>query len=223
VVTCRPRLSVARHWFEPFSAYSELDWSAFQSRSNCVLVRLTDLRAKVYNHPGPIPSVEGFRIVRSVLVAMAILPMFMPPGMCLCQLAPTARPTPDPTISTTARAVRPIAAHPTACCEACAQHFDADPEESEDQDSDSTPIAHAAGPQKPGKSSPCKLPDCPVVTGRSLWTAVLANSLGAEWFHAAELSVEVAGLEPVGSPCPDSFPSLAQSVPLFISNCTLLI
>jgi len=147
----------------------------------------------------------------------------MPPGMCLCQFAPAATPTSDSTNPISATAAMPTTAHARACCEACARHIDAEPAEPEDEDSDATPISHAAGPQMPGKPSPCKLPDCPVVTGRSLWLAVLADSLGAEWFHAVDLSVEAAGFEPGGSPFPDSIPSLTQSVPLFISNCTLLI
>ena len=177
--------------------------------------------------PGPIPSRWRVLIVRAVLVVLvvlAVLPMFMPPGMCLCQFASAAAPVSGSEQFTTSAVAEPtIAPVNDACCKRCGRHLDPEPAAPADSEPPSTPLPRPADPPKPAPPAQDHRPDCPVVTGLSLWTAVLADSLGGEWFQPVGMSVEAIRAEATDSHRPDRGPPTAPSAPLFISHCTLLI
>jgi hypothetical protein len=159
---------------------------------------------------------RGIPIARSVLALVAVLPMLMPSGMCLCQWS-SAGPTATPTGGVSPAAKPP---GPVCGCHHCHKH---DGEAADDGDDT------RVGTQRPGRvpdPGPCPRdhrPDCPVVTGLSIRVAVLADATAgyvcrpasaAEW--ACPPTAAVTSRGPPG-------PAAVPSSPLFISHCALLI
>lgn len=156
-------------------------------------------------------------IGRSLLALVAVLPMFMPSGMCLCQLVPCSRvATPTGDISPT----------PEPAAVACACHHPGIHDRGDaDHDGDETVVAVQSPNRVPDPDS-CPQDhrsDCPVLTGLSLRVAVLPD-LAADQVCPPVCAADWAG--PRTAPAITRGPpeSIATpNSPLFISHCTLLI
>jgi hypothetical protein len=136
----------------------------------------------------------------------------MPPGMCLCQFAPAVPPAKSVVVTPDEAAA--VAPAEKTCCKRCVRHADAEP-------AGPSPAPRTAEPLQP--APPTHAPDCPVITGLSPYTAVLADSVGVEWCLPATVSADSVGAIDAGRTLVAAGPSPSLSPPLFISHCTLLI
>jgi hypothetical protein len=167
---------------------------------------------------------DSVTMPRTILAILASLPMLVPPGMCVCKLAPrwfaaapAATVTPPP-------ATVAIESPSHSCC-GCKKHRKARQQKLPHQ------AAHCACPSCPADPSrtPAERdehhPGCPKALGVPL-VVVQARSGSATLhmldFLASPLLVpEQVSVGKTAWPDPDGVPILAP--PLFLSHCTLLI
>lgn len=166
-------------------------------------------------------------IVRSVLALVAVLPMLMPPGMCLCQLAACPAPTPADGSSipspTPAFNSAPVITSSACACHRCGHEAAAEPDAATDAPAIPDDLPHPPD-HSPGPCSGDHHPDCPVLTGLSQRLAVLADIAGSEWMQPVAVAIAFAGIcEDIchSHRTPDT--STASTAPLFIAHCALLI
>lgn len=153
------------------------------------------------------------RILRSLLVALAVLPFLMPSGMCLCQCAHAD----DADHATTVGAIShsPHADSDRPCERCCSRHSVPPTEQSSDR-------RHGES-KPPTPRTPTHHPDCPVLVGLFVRVAPPLASASAEVAQPGLtlLSVRIAPIRAeVTGPPADSKHSVGS---LFISHCALLI
>lgn len=162
-----------------------------------------------------------YATVRTAVSLLALFPMLMPPGMCICQFVPVEN-VPAVPVSTSSP-VTPVAGHAGArrdcSCESCRERRAS--EGRDEGDARRTP-PHDETPSQPGQGK--HWPGCPAAVGAAPLTVVLpAVTVHADVDTAVSFTSSVA--EPVGSirHAGEWVSPQAKSPPLFLSHCALLI
>ena len=163
-------------------------------------------------------------MIRVWLTLLAVLPMLVPQGICLCQFLPCEQPASTPTAEST---LSPVAAKTSSC--SCSRHSSRGASSDRQGPGEGRQV-HAsiasAAPLPEERSSPLPhshMPGCPALTAASARSAVLPV-----WTPVGLLSV-AEGFATAVRPHPDVTRALSHdlllftSTPIYLSHCALLI
>lgn len=157
-------------------------------------------------------------MLRSVVTFLVAVPMLMPPGMCICQFAPTGKASAVTRSEVGQQRVGHTADSRTDCrCDSCRERAAAAGLPTGGEDGPSSSDEAPFGPGKHAPGCPAALGDVPTKMAASTVTIHLdTNPVGCFVPPVVEPTASVGrGRVCVSHP--------AASPPLFISHCSLLI
>lgn len=154
---------------------------------------------------------------RTLVTFLVALQMLMPPGMCICQFAPTGKGSAATRFESGQRQVSHTADSRADCrCESCRERPAARlPSDGEDRPA--SPDEAPSGPGKHAPGCPAAHGDVPTKTAASTTVTIPFDAHPLRFFSLAVVPAAPVGRAREGASRP------AVSPPLFISHCTLLI
>lgn len=155
---------------------------------------------------------------RSLVTLLVALPMLMPPGMCICQFAPTGKVSAAPPSWAGQRPVGHTSNSRAECrCNSCREQVAAAGLPTDGEDRPASPNEAPVGPGQHAPGCPAAHGDVPTKMAASTAVTIPFDAHPQCFFSlVAEPAARVGrGREGVSRP--------AVSPPFFISHCTLLI